>query len=38
MIKQQKLFSTNIGQLIWSLAKELDFNIGPNKEVGNFTN
>ena len=33
MIKQQKLFSTNIGQLIWSLANELDFNIGPNKEL-----
>lgn len=33
MIKQQKLFSTNIGQLIWSLANELDFNIGPNKKL-----
>ena len=31
MIKQQKLFSTNIGQLIWSLANDFDFMIGPTK-------
>lgn len=33
MIKQQKLFSTNIGQLIWSLANDFDFMIGPTKEL-----
>jgi len=33
MIKQQKLFSTKIGQLIWSLAIESDFIIGPKKEL-----
>ena len=33
MIKEQKLFSTNAGQLIWSLAKELDYVMGPKKEL-----
>ena len=33
MIKEQKLFSTNAGQLIWSLAKESDYVMGPKKEL-----
>jgi len=33
MIKQQKLFSTNIGQLIWSLANDFDFMIGPTNKL-----
>ena len=33
MIKEQKLFSTNAGQLIWSLANESDYVMGPNKEL-----
>ena len=33
MIKQQKLFSTNVGQLIWSLANDSDFMIGSKKEL-----
>ena len=33
MIKQQKLFSTNIGQLIWSLANDFDFMIGLTEEL-----
>ena len=33
MIKQQKLFSTNIGQLIWSLANDFDFMIGLAEEL-----
>ncbi len=33
MIKQQKLFSTNIGQLIWSLAKDFDFMIVPTNKL-----
>ena len=31
--QKQKLFSTNIGQLIWSLASESDFVIGPTTEL-----
>jgi|TARA_B110001454_G_scaffold88892_1_gene85019 hypothetical protein len=33
MIKEQKLFSTNIGQLIWSLANDFDFMIGLTEEL-----
>ena len=33
MIKEQKLFSTNAGQLIWSLANESDYVMGPKKEL-----
>ena len=33
MIKEQKLFSTNAGQLIWSLAKESDYVMGSKKEL-----
>ena len=33
MIKEQKLFSTNAGQLIWSLANESDYVMGPRKEL-----
>ena len=31
--QKQKLFSTNIGQLIWSLANESDFVIGPKTDM-----
>ena len=31
--QKQKLFSTNIGQLIWSLANESDFVIGPKTDL-----